>query len=163
MRHTSVLILTATHTTRQVPLILIFMSKKYLSPRALLRVRFIHRITSQPPLILLVAMRHPPLRLLISALDASLRRGWLQSAMATAPRHDDDGSNDLVLLHIISGVVRGVPQCRSPFLSLSIHENSFSLLFMQQHTRAHDCGLPPRWCTHYKKYHKNLWYFWVTF
>jgi hypothetical protein len=61
----------------------------------------------------------------------------------TTPRRDCDGSNDLVLLHVISGVIRGVPRCQSPFL-FSIHENLFSFLFTQQHTRAHDCGLPPR-------------------
>jgi hypothetical protein len=72
-----------------------------------------------------------------------VKSSWATS-LSTAPRRDGDGSNNLVLLHVISSVIRGVPWCRSPFLSLSMHENSFSLLFMQQHTRAHDCGLSPQ-------------------
>jgi hypothetical protein len=134
MRHTSVLILTATHTTRQVPLILIFMSKKYLSPRALLRVRFIHRITSQPPLILLVAMRHPPLRLLISA--------WRFSTTTVAPKRDGDGSKArrrwLERLGAPSHHQRGRPRCAPVPESIPLSLYSWELIFSLIHAATHE-------------------------
>jgi hypothetical protein len=113
MRHTSVLILTATHTT--------------------ILVRFIHRITSQPPLILLVAMRHPPLRLLISARHFS--------TTTVAPKRDGDGSKArrrwLEWLGAPSHHQRGRPRCAPVPESIPLSLYSWELIFSLIHAATH--------------------------